>query len=120
MATGKTRGFYGAVVTPSQSHTYSTFEHRIIWHGNVCSGYITLTNGSGATLVGGTDVLVTGLATPYDGVSVQIVGIYNSGTNSGKAIRGRINSSGQLQLWYGGNVENGVAVTFPFTYICNN
>lgn len=120
MAEGKTRGFYGVQVTPTQSHTYSTFERGIIWHGNVCSGYITLTNGSGATLVGGTEVLVTGLPKPYDGGSVQIVGIYNSGNYTGQAIRGRINSSGQLQLWYGGSIENGVAVTFPFTYICNN
>ena len=119
MATGTIKKTIPVEITPTAVQTFSSFESRIWKYGNVCSGYLTITNGSGSTLSGGTTVLISGLPAPYEGYSIQILGGLRSGTDARKTIGARINTDGQLQLWYAGDIQNGAAASFPFTYICN-
>ena len=82
--------------------------------GQVCSFYASAT--AGAVFAGGTDVLLSGLPIPKYG-RIQGSGLVTSGGSFSKSLRVCVNSSGQLTLWYGGNLPSGDVITVQMCYV---
>ena len=119
MATGTIKSNRKTFISDSEFtrlRTFSSFECRATKTNDICTGFITLTNGETSALSGGTTELVGGFPKPFNSTSFQVFGSYVSGANYQKAIRGRINTEGVFQLWYGGDIPSGASVTFFFAY----
>lgn len=82
--------------------------------GQVCSFYASAT--AGAVFTGGADVLLSGLPIPKYG-RIQGSGVVTSGGSFVKSLRVAVNSSGELTLWYGGNLASGDVITVQMCYV---
>ena len=102
--------FTPAAVNVSPIASFSSSENSIAMSGKIVCGSLTLVNGSNA-IPNGTQTIVTGLPAPK-ALSEFPTYVLNTGV-----IRTHINSSGEITMWWGGQIPANATVIIYVYYV---